>query len=169
MPNKAVSFFTLKSVDRILEEGGSGSWTVSRTRTLECEFAVCVRNAHAKDVEGREPHHTAFMVGKIADVVPVGKKGRSLAQFSEYALINVPDAWRGHRNPFFYGSLDDLGIDPAKLDWKPMPKPQSRPTAEPMPIDPNRPIGPLTMAEAKAGLALTFGVKPEAIEITVRG
>jgi len=28
---------------------------------------------------------------------------------------------------------------------------------------------PLTMAEAKKGLALTFGVKPEAIEITIRG
>ena len=29
--------------------------------------------------------------------------------------------------------------------------------------------GPLTMAEAKAGLALTFGVEPSGIEITVRG
>jgi len=30
-------------------------------------------------------------------------------------------------------------------------------------------VGPLTMAEAKTGLALTFGVPPEAIEITIRG
>jgi hypothetical protein len=29
--------------------------------------------------------------------------------------------------------------------------------------------GALTMAEAKKGLALTFGVAPEAIEITIRG
>jgi hypothetical protein len=30
-------------------------------------------------------------------------------------------------------------------------------------------VGPLTMAEAKKGLALTFNVPPEAIEITIRG
>jgi hypothetical protein len=30
-------------------------------------------------------------------------------------------------------------------------------------------VAPLTMADAKKGLALTFGVKPEAIEITIRG
>lgn len=28
-------------------------------------------------------------------------------------------------------------------------------------------IGPLTMADAKRGLALTFGVAPEAIEVTI--
>lgn len=30
-------------------------------------------------------------------------------------------------------------------------------------------VGPLTMAEAKKGFALTFNVPPEAIEITIRG
>lgn len=30
-------------------------------------------------------------------------------------------------------------------------------------------VAPLTMAEAKKGLALTFGVAPEAIEIIIRG
>ena len=28
---------------------------------------------------------------------------------------------------------------------------------------------PLTMAQAKRGLALTFGILPEAVEITIRG
>jgi hypothetical protein len=46
----------------------------------------------------------------------------------------------------------------------------------PSPVEPPTPgviastsVVPLTMAEAKKGLALTFGVAPEAIEITVRG
>ena len=30
-------------------------------------------------------------------------------------------------------------------------------------------VTPLTMTEAKNGLSLTFGVPPEAIEITIRG
>jgi N-acetylmuramic acid 6-phosphate (MurNAc-6-P) etherase len=33
----------------------------------------------------------------------------------------------------------------------------------------NGAIGPLTMTDAKKGLALTFGVPPEAVEITIRG
>jgi hypothetical protein len=34
---------------------------------------------------------------------------------------------------------------------------------------PKATVGALTMAEAKKGLALTFNVPPEAIEITIRG
>jgi hypothetical protein len=40
--------------------------------------------------------------------------------------------------------------------------------AEPAPL-PTGAIRPLTMSDAKKGLALTFGVPPEAIEITVHG
>ena len=65
------------------------------------------------------------MVGKVKDVVPTpARKGRFLIQFSEYALVNVPDVWKGDRNPVRYVErLEDLGIDPLTLKWKPMPAP----------------------------------------------
>ena len=41
--------------------------------------------------------------------------------------------------------------------------------AELPPIRSGEKVGPLSMSDAKKGLALTFGVAPEAIEITIRG
>lgn len=169
---EAVVVFTAKSVERILDEGGTSSWRLDRNHARQAAYAVCIRNAHADWTEGPEPHHTAFLVGKVKDVVPTPtREGRFLIQFSEYARINLPDAWHGGRNPVSYGSLEDLGIDPSTLKWEPMPNV----TASAIRSDAESPrakigaVGPLTMAEAKQGLAQTFGVKPEAIEITIRG
>jgi hypothetical protein len=165
---KVAAVLTRKSVETILAEGGTGIWRLDRNHTRECVFAVCARNAHHPKAEGREAHRTAFLVGKVKDVVPAATNSkRFLIQFSEYARVNVANAWKkGDRNPIRYvASLKELGIDPANLKWEPMPK-QNRPqpeTAQPMGV------GPLTMAQAKQGLALTFGVSPDAIEITVRG
>lgn len=176
MLDQAAVVFTAKSIERILEEGGTSSWRLDRNHARRCAFAVCTRNAHADWVEGREGHHAAFLVGKIRDVVPCpptpenneGAKKRYLIQFSEFARVNIPDVWKGDRNPVKYTTLENLGIDPARLKWKVMPER----------VNVSRPVGhvsspsgpqPLTMAEAKRGLALTFNVAPEAIEITIRG
>jgi hypothetical protein len=96
-----------------------------------------------------------------------GGKRPYLIQFSEYARVDVPGVWKGDRNPGEYGTLDELGIDVSVLEWEPMPTP-------PAPIRELTPAtcihsGPLTMAQSKTGLALTFGVPPDAIEITIRG
>jgi hypothetical protein len=97
-------------------------------------------------------------------------EGRYLIQFSEYAPVNVPDAWKGDRNPIKYvASLKNLGIDPSTLKWEPMPEAGAAPGPTPAPVKPNAGVQPLTMSEAKKGLAITFGVAPEAIEITIRG
>jgi hypothetical protein len=109
------------------------------------------------------------LVGKIRDVVQdPNYPGRYLIQFSEFSRVNIPDAWKGDRNPVKYAELRELGIDPSQLEWERMPEPNetSSPTTEvkALAVD-----APLTMAEAKKGLALTFGVAPEAIEITIRG
>jgi hypothetical protein len=162
--------FTAKSSERILREGGTSSWRLDRNHARQCVFAVCTRNAHAKDVEGREAHHSAFLVGKIKDVVPSRNPNspeRYLIEFSEFARVNIPDVWRGDRNPVKYAELKDLGIDPSKLKWERMPEPSeaSSPTSEVKTLA----DAPLTMAQAKQGLAITFGVAPEAIEITIRG
>jgi hypothetical protein len=131
-------------------------------------------------VEGPEVHHTAFLVGKISDVVPCkptpeneeASENRFLIAFSEFARVDIPDFWTGVRNPVNYRSAEDLGIDFSMLKWEPMPAPQSAsaPVVEtPSAAQQKATVSALTIAEAKKGLALTFNIPPEAIEITIRG
>lgn len=171
MSDKTAVLFTAKSIERILREGGTSSWRLDRNHARRCTFAICTRNAHADWVEGPEAHHSAFLMGKVSDVVPSpDHEGRYLIQFSEYARLNIPELWKGDRNPVKYCTLEELGIDLSTLRWEPMPAPAEPPesTPEVIPLK-GTAVGPLTMAEAKTGLALTFGVPPEAIEITIRG
>jgi hypothetical protein len=79
--------------------------------------------------------------------------------------------FRGYRNPVRYSSFEELGIDPAKLKWEPMPEATEAPSSEEEAVIavPARSGEALTIAQAKQGLALTFGVPVEAVEITIRG
>lgn len=177
--NSAVVLFTAKSAERIIREGGTASWRLDRNNARRCTYAVCVRNAHADWGDGTEQHHDAFLVGKISAVTPTiatpenneSPKDRYLIVFREYARVSVPDSWpKGYRNPVRYASLDELGIDPATLKWEAMPEPTETPSAEEEQVLPaGREGEALTIAQAKKGLALTFGVPPEAVEITIRG
>jgi hypothetical protein len=169
-----IALYTAKSAERIIREGGTSSWRLDPNNARRCAYALCVRNAYSKWGDGTEPHHTGFLLGKISGVVQTFEDGhddRYLIQFSEYAELNQPDAWpKGHRNPVRYTEIGELMLDPAGLDWKPMPEAVEAPTPE----EPDAPTtgktsGAMTIAEAKRGLALTFGVKPEAVEITIRG
>jgi len=183
MPQEVVVVFTARSLKRILAEGGTSAWRLDPKHTRQCEYAVCTRNAHGHWDQGDwgngpGAHHAAFLVGKIKKVIPStsppendeSPRNRFLIQFSEYARVNIPDFWSGDRNPVKYRSVDDLGIDFSKLKWEQMPEPDSAsaPVYEASPVNQNG-AKPLTMAEAKKGLALTFNVPPEAIEITIRG
>lgn len=161
----AVVVFTARSTQNILNEGGTSAWRLDRNHALRCGFVVCARNGNARWVEGKEAHHSAFLVGKIKDVVPTAEyPGRFLIQLSEYALVNIPDVWKGERNPVKYSTLEDLGIEAATLTWKPMPKP-----TEVLGTGNASGRTPLTIDEAKQGLAFKFSVPVEAIEITIRG
>lgn len=174
MSNKTVVVFTGKGIDRILREGGTSSWRLNRNHARQCAFALCTRNAKINWVEGPEPHGAAFLIGKVGGVVPTPEddRRRYLIQFSEYALVNLHETWKGDRNPIRYGTLDELGIDPSKLEWKSMPPAQAQqPSDARQKVDQaeDTAIRPLSVNVAKQGLALKFGVRPEAIEITIRG
>jgi hypothetical protein len=174
----AVVVFTAKSVERILNEGGTSSWRLDRNHARQCTYAVCTRNSNADWVEGLEEHHSAFLIGKIREVVPCtptpenneSSEKRYLIQFSEFARVKLPNIWKGDRNPVKYTSVESLGIDPSCLKWEPMPEFIAGAAAKKQANKSGKPgIQPLTMAEAKKGLALMFNVAPEAIEITIRG
>jgi hypothetical protein len=178
MSKEIIVVFTAKSIKRILSEGGSAAWRLDRNHARRCPYVVCTRNAHAEWGDGTEEHQSAFLIGKIRDVVPCrptpenyeSEKNRFLIQFSQYARIDVPHYWKGDRNPIKYTSLDDLGIDVDELKWEDLAElvDESEEAGEIAPT--KKPAtGALTMAEAKRGLALTFNVSAEAIEITIRG
>ena len=177
MPHEALVVFTFKPIERLLCEGGTSSWKLNWGRARRCRFAVCTRNAHdeRRPAEASEPHHQGFLVGRISDVVlspDRPERKRALVEFSEYALISEDDLWKGDRNPVRYDKIEDLEIDFDALDWKPMPPRGETVEAGTAPVRPpqrSASVQALTMADAKAGLALTFGVSPEAVEITIRG
>ncbi|HEY3770330.1 MAG TPA: hypothetical protein VGN44_16780 [Candidatus Angelobacter sp.] len=175
MSQEAIIVFTARSVERILNEGGSASWRLDRNHARRCAYAVCTRNTLADWTEGQEEHRSAFLVGKISNVIPCAPtpenheapNNRYLIQFSEFARVNVLDTWKGDRNPVKYTTLEELGINFSKLKWEAMPKLNDN--SAPITHLKTSGIQPLTMAQAKQGLALTFNVAPEAIEITIRG
>ena len=149
-----ISVLTFKSIETILATGGTQSWALDRNRAARCDYVVICRNAKTRDSEGPEEHGTAFMVGKIKDVVPSTEtEGRWLIQISEYALVEWPNEWEGHRNPVAYWNDNDYeGVDLKSLPYQPFEKlPQG-----------------LTILEAKAGLSLGLNVPESAIEIVVR-
>lgn len=169
MPHSAIAVFTASSRDEIIAIGGSASWVVSEKQARRREFLVCIRNARDVDFHDHEPHGTAFLLGRIKGLQPHGydKKGmqRWIIEISEYASIDRPEAWGEWRNPVKYTTLEELGIDLKKLKFEPMPPPTKVLTPPPAPSK----TGALTIAQAKAGLALQFEVPQEAIEILIKG
>ncbi|GAV35785.1 hypothetical protein ROTAS13_03464 [Roseomonas sp. TAS13] len=164
MSGNVVQVLTYKSVETILAVGGTQSWALDRNRAKGCKYAVCCRNANTREAEGNEAHGSAFIVGKVSDVVEsTDHDGRWLVLFSEYATVNVGDQWEG-RNPVRFYTVEDYEghIDFDALDWKPMPEPQASSTTA-------QPMQGMNITQAKAALAATFGVDPSAVEITIRG
>ena len=171
MPHSAIAVFTANSRGEILEVGGSSSWVVAEKQARRREFLVCIRNAREVDFPGHEPHGTAFLVGRISGLERNGqdRKGmpRWLIKLSDHAEADYPEKWGEWRNPVKYTTLEELGIDLKKLKFKPMPAPTK--VLTPLAPPERSKTGGLTIAEAKAGLALQFGVPPEAIEIVIKG
>jgi hypothetical protein len=164
--------FTARSPERIVNEGGSQAWVLNPARAKLCEWLVCTQNRHNPDHEfsdATEPHGCGFLVGKISGVVESADEApqkRWRVAISEYAAISKPNLWDHWRNPVRYASLEELGISLKGLEWKTVPTSGSAP---PQPESSPAVPATLTIAEARKALAATFGVKPEAVEITIRG
>jgi hypothetical protein len=173
-PASAIVVFSGKSLEHLIKDGGCQSWVLDRNNARRREYLVCCRSG-VDWVEGPEPQGSAFVVGRISDVVPSPEyPGRWLIKLSTFAQVSIPGVWKGWRNPVRYTDLETLGIDPNELTFEPMPEPVNvgQPINVEGPVkspDENPAHGPLTISEAKRGLALTFGVPEDAIEITIRG
>lgn len=178
MSENAVMVFTGRPPKLIREEGGTQSWALNPRRARMCPYVVCVQNRDTLErFSPTEPHNMAFLVGKITEVALADEgeqplpsddlPDRYIIKFKEYAPIAV-DASElrrkmGGRNPVSYIDLMELGIDSNSLNF-------SERTDDPVEERPaSTEDQPLTLAQAKKGLALTFGVSPDAVEITIRG
>jgi hypothetical protein len=175
VPKNAVMVFTGRSPQQILDEGGTQAWALSPRRARMCDYVVCVQNRHTHEsLNPTEPHNMAFMVGKITEVALSDEQpdpseerpDRYIIKFREYARIaaDATQLREGNRNPVSYVDLIDLGIDIKSLSFSGSSSKVAPAAASTVAED-----RPLTMAQAKKGLSLTFGVSPDAIEITIRG
>ncbi len=160
-----VMVFTSKPLETMFNEGGSGYWSANRARLASCSYIVATKSNTLRE---HFPSNTdikqgaAFLVGKISNIVNSPEANRLTIQFSEYAEINIPNVWTGNRNPVAYSNIEELNdkhcIDVSKLVWKKFP-------VDNINLVPD--VKPLTMSEAKAGLAKSLGIDPSCIEIKI--
>jgi hypothetical protein len=184
MTNDCIAVFTARSSHRILREGGSQAWVLDPARARKCKYLICTQNLHNPDrdfSDATEPHGSAFLVGKIGDVVPSpefanGKRWKiCIDEFS--TIPNVKDAWKGWRNPVRYTTFEEMGVNPAELKFHPISdvsedlqfQEAARPRTTSAKTTNGKSPAALSIATAKAGLAAFYGVPKEAIEIVIRG
>jgi hypothetical protein len=165
---QVLAVLTGKPKERLHDEGGTADWLLNPAVVRGMKHVVCVRHGHPPYDPGpgdrSEPHGAAFLVAEIADLVfTKTEKGRDryMVTFAGVADVLVPDFWDGSRNPVRYMDADEVkarGIDIDALEFEPFDAPAPKTGAS-----------PLTIAEAKLGLSVAFGVPVDAIEITIRG
>ena len=129
-------------------------WTIDEKRASNCKYLVCCHSQGAKK-------GAAFCVGLIDRLEPVelseGGKQRYAIYITDYAPIDLPDIWDGGRFPVRYTNLIDLGIDLSSLQF------------EPLGMAKLAIIPPLSIAQAKEGLAKNYNIEPDQIEILIKG
>lgn len=165
--NAAIFVFTSETRQNILDQGGSGDWVLNPKNARRHEYLVCCRRPDWRNRAEGIDYGTAFLIGRIAGLTKIEgsengrKQPRYRIQISEYAEYDKAAVWNTDlRNPVLYRPLKAMGIDLRKLKFEPMPSPQ---------VAAGLSEGRMTIAEAKNALALTFGVKPEDVEIIIRG
>ena len=175
----ALVVLTAKSAKRIENEGGTSSWALSVRSMRDCEYVICTRNTDPEKVnefgnKSPVPHGAAFLVGRVAGLEKVrihNGRQRYRVLLSEVADIAVPDFWDGSRVPTRYFSVEEVarrGLDLSTLVFRSLHRHPSGDDAETVSAAMASPSG-LSINEAKAGLALRFGVTTDDVEIIIRG
>ena len=166
---------TSKSFDTIKREGGSGDWALAPQRIeRRCKYIICCRHAYSGWSEGVEEHGSAFLIGEVSGVIPSPERpDRYIITMRSYALIDVSGYWNGERNPVRFVPTDQAlsrlsgkGIDVSNLEWHEWTNEIA--SAANLLDHPRGAISPLTVQQAKAGLAVYHKVPEDRIEITIR-
>lgn len=176
-----LAVFTCRGRDRILSEGGSQAWRLSTKNAAMMEYVICVQNRNLDWGNASHPHGTAFLIGRISEVksLPPDSEGdvRKIIEISEYADIDVPNVWPGGRNPIAYMTLGDFGLSLADLEFHPISVRNKQTGGHALELDRNlaqeedvgsEDVLPLTISQAKRGLAFALGITIDSIEIVIR-
>jgi hypothetical protein len=167
MENDVLALFTTKSAQDCLDIGGTQSWALNPENAKGCRYAVLCRNPDA-DFGRKELHRTAFMIGRISPVIPSTETpSRWMLTFDQYATIDKPEVWKDWRNPVRYTTFAKLGISLAEIKFKPMPGRTK--VSEAISLSKTETPTKIDIETAKRGVAAYYSVKPEAVEITIRG
>lgn len=159
--NDTIVTYTKNRLRDIIEAGCDQSWVLNQNRAKTCKYLVCCHSEGAK-------RGNAFLVAHISRIRPVdvdegSKNNRWAIDISRYASVDIPGVWGGWRNPVHYTSSEKLKlkkIDLSAIELKKLPKGEEK-------IDDN--IPPLTLEQAKQGLAKYFNINTEQIEILIKG
>ena len=156
-----VVIFTRKNMDVAFKQGGIGDWVVNADKVAKCAYVVAVANANHRDsLHQKENHGHAFLIGRVKGSIPSPEyPRRRIIRLSEYAEVDIPDAWNGQQNPVRFIEIAEFVEKPSDLDWKPFPTEYVKPVDD---------IPPLTVQEAKIGIGKKLAIAPECIEITIR-
>ena len=171
----SIVVFTGATIPDILAEKGSGNWVLNARRAAGCKYLVCCRRQNWNNMENQEPNGAAFLIGIIKKLVPKLMPGtenrpeqqRYFIEISRYAQVRKEGVWKEWRNPVRYNRLEELGVDVKSLKFESVEDgtAKARETGKSAGSMPRA----LTIAEAKAGLAVTLGINPDDIEIHIRG
>jgi hypothetical protein len=152
MENTIVTF-TRNQLQEIKAEGCDYSWILNKQRAEKCKYLVCCHSEGAK-------RRDAFLVALISKIRQVDNdvngNARWAIDISEYASIDLPNMWGGWQNPVHYASLEELGIKLSNLKLEKLPESEKNDTPS------------LTLEQAKQGLAKSFAINPEQIEILIK-
>ena len=88
--------FTSRSLEEILETGGSQKWKLRESRARYAKYLVCARHKYGEYGGGPEEHKTGFLLGKISGIVPAeSDPSRYLVQINKWAEIDATEIRRG--------------------------------------------------------------------------
>ena len=192
---ESILVFTHRSVEFLTKLNGSTSWQLNQRRAMLCDYVICVRNANSGLAEKDISHGSAFLVGKISNVVQSlnlpRDEHRYMVEFKEYAEISVPKAWKGWRSPVIYKNTSviesDFDLNFESLSWKEVPERDTKYISEYFEIEnkfyesrdevstkfrqkkQTKPEEGLSISEAKKEISKYYEIPEEGIEIILRG
>ena len=164
----SIIVFTKDKPESVIAANGSGSWRINVDKwDGAIEWLILTNKASNS--------RQITLVGRVTGFEPdTGGKnpGRYAVKIDAYAVMDDRDLTFASKstNPVqFRKAAEVLGFNPRTLELIPTPEQTLRQSYD----DPGRtakrsPVKPLSIAEAKEGLAVSFGVSPDQVEITIR-
>ena len=188
MSSECLMVFTRDNADTLLKYKGTQEWSLNLKRARKCHYVICVANALDERSDFKEEpydHAKGFLIGKNLRIEKsiYGDDSKFVIEFEKFAKIAIPNLWGASRNPVKYADLDHLGIDITNLkfetalerDWEWVREDMFHKNyldgKMPDSTDENliqSEKGALSIAEAKLGLSLKFGVSIDDIEIIIK-